>query len=75
MAVDRRVKNLRDEIKKSKREFWEIQGRIKELEEQEERLEDELERVRDHLSYYQSLVSDIKKKMKSGKSTDIFERF
>ncbi len=73
MAKQQKIKNLRDEIRKAREEFWEIKGRIKQLDEREKELRDELERVREHLTYYESLVSDMKKEMKTKKSTDILE--
>lgn len=73
MAKQQKIKNLRDEIRKAREKFWEIKGRIKQIEEREKELRDELERVREHLTYYESLVSDMKKEMKTKKSTDILE--
>lgn len=74
MAKENDIRSLREELKRSKEEYFEIKGRIKELEEQEKHLKDELERVREHLSYYQSLVSDMKKRMKGMGSSGIFDR-
>lgn len=68
------IKHLREEILRYKKEYWKIKGRIEELDQQEEDLKEELERVRDHLSYYQSLVSDMKKKMEGRKIVDVFEK-
>jgi len=73
MAKREEIKNLKDEIRGHMEKYWEIKGRIKELEEREEELKEELERVREHLSYYDSLVSDMKKEMKVKKATDFFE--
>jgi len=73
MAKREEIKNLRDEIRRHMQKYWEIKGRIKELEEREEDLKDELERIREHLSYYESLVSDMKKEMKSKKPTNVFD--
>lgn len=73
MAKRDEIKNLRNEIRRYMEKYWEIKGRIKELDEREEDLRDELERIREHLSYYESLVSDMKKEMKAKKATDIFE--
>ncbi|MBS3816381.1 MAG: hypothetical protein KGY76_02325 [Candidatus Thermoplasmatota archaeon] len=74
MVEDSKSKNLRDEILRYKKEYWKIKGRIEELNEQEEELKEELERVRNHLSYYESLVSDMKKDMKGRKTSNVFER-
>ncbi|MFP4608208.1 MAG: hypothetical protein ACOC55_00400 [Candidatus Natronoplasma sp.] len=74
MAKDVDVENLRNELLRCKKEYWKIKGRIEELDEQEKNLKKELERVRDHISYYQSLVSDMKKKMQGRKTTDVFEK-
>lgn len=73
MADKQKIKNLRDEIRTTSEEFWEIKGRIKELEEREKELKDELNKIREHLTYYDSLVSDMKKEMKTKKSTDVLE--
>ncbi|MFW5952527.1 MAG: hypothetical protein ACOCSJ_00025 [Candidatus Natronoplasma sp.] len=73
MAKRDEIKNLRGQIRRDMQKYWEIQGRIKELEEREEELKDELEIIREHLSYYESLVSDMKKDMKAKRSTDVFE--
>ncbi len=75
MISDDEIKNLRDEMLICKKDYWKIKGRIEELDEREENLKKELERVRDHLSYYRSLVSDMKKKMQRGKTaTEVFDR-
>ncbi len=68
------IKHLKEELVRYKKDYWIIKGRIEELDEQEKNLKDELERVRDHLSYYSSLVSDMKKKMQGRKTTDVFEK-
>ncbi len=73
MAKRDEIKNLRNEIRRHVEKYWQIKGRIKELEEREDDLKNELERIREHLSYYESLVSDMKKDMKAKKTTDIFE--
>lgn len=74
MTEDNEIKNLRDELLRCKRKYWEVEGRIKELNQHEEELKKELERVRDHLTYYRSLISDMKKRMQGGKTTDVFDR-
>lgn len=74
MADETDIRSMREEIIKSKEEYFELKGRIKELEEREKHLKDELERVREHLTYYQSLVSDMKKRMKGMGSSGIFDR-
>ncbi len=74
MAEDNEIKNLRDEIMTCKRKYWKVEGRIKELNQHEEELKKELEIVRDHLTYYRSLVSDMKKRMQGRKTTDVFEK-
>ncbi len=73
MAKRDEIKNLRGEIRDNMKKYWEMRGRIKELEEREQELKEELERIREHLSYYESLVSDMKKEMKVKKATNIFE--
>lgn len=73
MADKQKIKNLRDEIRSAREEFWEIRGRIKELEEREKDLKEELKKIREHRTYYESLVSDMKKEMKTKKTTDVLE--
>lgn len=73
MAENQKIKNLRDEIRKTREKYWEIKGRIKELKDREKELKDELEKVREHRTYYESLVSDMKKEMKTKKGTDVLE--
>lgn len=74
MAKDDQAQNLREDIFRYKKEYWKIKGRIEELDDREEELKQELERVRDHLSYYRSLVSEMKKEMQGRKTSDVFER-
>lgn len=73
MVEEPRIKNIRDKINGLRKKYWEVNGRIKELEEREERLNQELERIRDHLDYYESLVSDMKKEMQTKKDTDFLK--
>lgn len=75
MPAQAKIKELREEIVRCREEYNEIKGRLKELEEQEEHLEEELERVRQHLSYYSSLVKDMKKEMKGIKGSSRFGQF
>ncbi len=75
MPAQAKVKELREEIVRCREEYNEIKGRLKELKEQEEQLEDELERVRQHLSYYTSLVKDMKKEMQGMKGSGRFGQF
>ncbi|MFO7992274.1 MAG: hypothetical protein R6U61_08310 [Thermoplasmata archaeon] len=67
-----------DGLKKMADEYQEkheqIKQRIEELTEEEKRLKNELERVRNHITYYRSVISDMKKKMKGSRDLDIFDR-
>ena len=74
MPAEEQSQKLREDIHGYEKEYWKIKGRIEELNDREEELKQELERVRNHLSYYTSLVSDMKKKMQGRKTSEVFER-
>ncbi len=67
-----------DGLKKMADEYREKHERVKqsieEITEEEKRLKNELERVRSHITYYRSVISNMKKKMKGSRQLDIFDR-
>lgn len=68
------VNDLHNILKSYKEKYREISSKIDELEKQENKLQDELETVRNNLSYYNSLVTDMRKKIKGRKSLDFFDQ-
>ncbi|MFW6141037.1 MAG: hypothetical protein ACOC53_00580 [Candidatus Saliniplasma sp.] len=68
------VEDLHNALKSLKGEYQEIKQKIDELEEEERKLKKELGTVKTHRSYYESLVSDMKKKMQGRKSIDFLDQ-
>ncbi|MFO7792477.1 MAG: hypothetical protein R6W73_05790 [Candidatus Saliniplasma sp.] len=58
----------------SKERYRKVRSKIDGIEKEEEKLKKELETVRNNVSYYRSLVSDMKKKIKGRKSLDFFDQ-
>lgn len=67
------IGGLREKIQTYQDERERLLEKLDELEEREERLKKELERVRNHLTYYESLVADMKKRMQGGRGLSILE--
>lgn len=68
------MEDLHNALKSLKGEYQEIKQKIDELEEEERKLKKELGTVKTHRSYYESLVSDMKKKMQGRKSIDFLDQ-
>ncbi|MGM0404820.1 MAG: hypothetical protein ACQEQM_01595 [Thermoplasmatota archaeon] len=68
------IEDLHSALSSYKRKYREIKNKIDELNKEEKKLKKELETIRSHLSYYNSLVSDMKKKMESRKNLDFLDQ-
>ncbi len=68
------IEDLHNILSHYKEKYREVRKEIAEIEEEEKNLKKELETVRNHLSYYESLVSDMKKKMQGRKNIDFFDQ-
>ncbi len=67
------VEDLHNALSSYREKYSEIKKKIDKLDKEEQKLEKELETIRNHLSYYDSLVSDMKKKMQGRKNLDFFD--
>lgn len=74
MMTKASVQDLHNALSSYKERYRKVRSKIDGIEKEEEKLKKELETVRNNVSYYRSLVSDMKKKIKGRKSLDFFDQ-
>ncbi len=67
------IEDLHNVLSSYKEKYREIKNEIEDLSKEENKLKKELETVRNHLNYYESLVSDMKKKIQGRKNLDFLD--